>query len=56
MENAVIHSGRLEYFTTMGYILREIGYFVVIWYIYISPLGILNQEKSGNLERWLWPG
>jgi hypothetical protein len=37
----------LEYFTTIGYILWEIGYFLVIWYIF-PRFGILWHEKSGN--------
>jgi hypothetical protein len=47
MENAVIYSDHMEYFTTIWYILWDIGYFLVIWYIF--PLfGILYKETSGN--------
>jgi hypothetical protein len=33
-----IYSGHLEYFTTIGYILLVFVNFVVIWYLYFSPL------------------
>jgi hypothetical protein len=46
-ENAVIYSGSLEYFTTIGNILWKIGYFVVIWYIFLR-FGISFKEISGN--------
>jgi hypothetical protein len=46
MENAVIYSGHLEYFISIGYILWEIGY-LVIWFIFLR-FGIFYQEKSGN--------
>jgi hypothetical protein len=47
MENVVLYSGHLEYFTTIGYILWAFGSFVVIWYIF-SSLWYIYQEKSGN--------
>jgi hypothetical protein len=47
MENVVIYSGRLAYFTTNGYILWAFGNFVVIWYFF-RRFGILYQEQSGN--------
>jgi hypothetical protein len=31
MGNVVVYFGRLEYFTTIGYILWAFGNFVVIW-------------------------
>jgi hypothetical protein len=34
MENVVIYSGHLEYFTTIGHILWAFGNFLVIWYIF----------------------
>jgi hypothetical protein len=34
MENVVIYSGHLEYFTTIGHILWAFGNLVVIWYIF----------------------
>jgi hypothetical protein len=47
IENVVIYSGHLEYFTTNGYITWAFGCFVLIWYIF-PRFGILYQEKSGN--------
>jgi hypothetical protein len=47
MKIVVIYSGHLEYFTTIGLLLRTFGNFVVIWYIF-PRLGILYQEKSGK--------
>jgi hypothetical protein len=42
MENVVIYSGHLENFTTIGYILRAFGNFVVIfpplWYIVLRKI------------------
>jgi hypothetical protein len=50
MENAVIYSGHLEYFTT-------IGYFIVIWYIFPAlvyctkkNLSTLVAKKQFNVE------
>jgi hypothetical protein len=57
MENVVIYSGHLEYFTTIGYILRAFGKFLVIRYIF-PRFGILYQEKSGNPasdDCWFFP-
>jgi hypothetical protein len=34
MENNVLDSDRLEYFTPIGYILWAFGNFVVIWYVF----------------------
>jgi hypothetical protein len=47
MENVVIFSDHLEYFTTTGYILWAFSNFVVIWYTF-RRFGILYPEKSGN--------
>jgi hypothetical protein len=45
MEDVVLYSGHLEYFTTIGYIFRAFGNFVVIWYFF-PCFGILYQGKS----------
>jgi hypothetical protein len=53
IENAVLYSGHLQYFTPSGYILHTYGHFgdfVVIWYIF-PRFGILYQTKSGNPVR-----
>jgi hypothetical protein len=34
MENVIIYSGQLEYFTTIGYIIWQFDNFVVIWDIF----------------------
>jgi hypothetical protein len=44
MENVVIFSGHLEYFTTIVYILCAFGNFVVILYIF-PPLWYIVQSK-----------
>jgi hypothetical protein len=54
-ENLGIFDDHLVYFTAIGNMLWPFGifcghlvYFVVIWCIYFSRFGILDQEKSGN--------
>jgi hypothetical protein len=47
MENIGTFYGRLEYFTTIWYILWPLGNLEVIWYIH-PRFGLLCQEKSGN--------
>jgi hypothetical protein len=44
MENVVIYSGHIWYFTTIGYILWVFENFVVIWYIFI-PLWFIEPRK-----------
>jgi hypothetical protein len=44
MENVVIYSGHLEYFTTIGYMLWAFDNFKAIW----CSFGTSYQEKSGN--------
>jgi hypothetical protein len=48
MENVVVHSGHLEYFTTIGYILWACNNFVVIWYIFPS-FGTLYKQNLATL-------
>jgi hypothetical protein len=47
MEKVSIFFGRLEYFTSIWYILWSFGNFVTIRYIF-PDFGILCREKSGN--------
>jgi hypothetical protein len=47
MDNVVIYSGLLEYFTIIWYIYWAFGNSVAIWYIF-TRFGTLYQVKSGN--------
>jgi hypothetical protein len=44
MENVVIYSGHLEYFTTIEYILWAFDNFVVVL-VYLSPLWYIVPRK-----------
>jgi hypothetical protein len=55
MEIVVINSGHLDYFATIGYILWELGNFVVLGYI-LSPLWYIVLRKiwqpcGGSVKR-----
>jgi hypothetical protein len=47
IENVVIYSAHLEYFTTIRYILWTFGNFIAIL-VYFFPLWYIVSRKSGN--------